>query len=131
MHIIYHCDYCHASFSGEAICKQHEEKCKPPMSIVEKRSFIKQAGTRIVDRLLNDTTNCFHDIVNYIRCVNTNDDGSVLSSDIQASDWGFERIFEMLVEIDSDDYPREIETELVVDRCLYLMTNYIKGRSLN
>lgn len=131
MHLIYRCDHCNCSFSSEEICKQHEEKCKPPMSVVEKRMFIKEKGNKIFNRLLNDTSACLTDIVTYIRQVNTNDEGIFLSNDIQASDWGFESIFEMLVEIDSDEYPREIETGHITDRCLFLMTNYINRKSID
>lgn len=131
MHLIYKCDYCNCSFSGKEICEQHEEKCKPRMSVVEKRQFITKMSDNIVNSLFNDTKNCLNKILKFIHIMNSNEDGSITSSELDLSDYGFERILEILVEIESENIPKEIETEHIVDRCCYMLLNHIKRINLD
>ncbi len=124
MRIVFECGICGRRFYNSPECQTHEDNCiKNRISHDERQRLISEMSTAIINTLIENPKEIIDGVVNYLRDINGDETGHGIVNYLR--DYGFDKLFELLVEMNEEHLHEDISIEDVKHKCLIDFENYL------
>lgn len=123
MRIVFECGICGRRFYNSPECQTHEDNCiKNRITHDERQRLISEMSTSIINTLIEDPKEIVNGVVNYLRDINNNEIGEDM---VDIRDYGFDKFFELIVEMNEEHFHEDISIEDVKHKCLVDFEQYL------